>query len=268
MKKYLGKAVVASLALGAGFFVSKQVSAGTYTVREGDSFYSIAQAFQMDIYELAANNQLGIYDLIVPGQTLEVPSQAQAPAPAAALPATGTTAYTIEYGDSFSSIAQAFNMDYIELASINNLSIYDLLIPGQTLQVSGQVQSEAATEIADSYYLPGYSYEPGINYPIGQCTWGVQKVASWAGDWWGNAADWGANAARDGFRTGSTPEVGAIISWNDGGLGHVAYVIAVESETRIQVLEANYRGQQWVDNFRGWFNPIDSVSQITYIYPN
>ena len=37
------------------------------------------------------------------------------------------------------------------------------------------------------------------------------------------------SAAAAGFRTGSTPQVGAIISWNDGGYGHVAVVTAVES---------------------------------------
>nr|WP_261308479.1 CHAP domain-containing protein [Streptococcus suis] len=95
-----------------------------------------------------------------------------------------------------------------------------------------------------------------------------QKDTPWAGDWWGDAASWGANAARDGFRTGTTPEVGAIISWNDGALGHVAYVTAVNEDGQIQVLEANYRGQQWVDNFRGWFNPTDTIGEITYIYNN
>ena len=52
-----------------------------------------------------------------------------------------------------------------------------------------------------------------------------------AGDYWGNGAQWATSAAAAGFRTGSTPQVGAIACWNDGGYGHVAVVTAVSSST-------------------------------------
>ena len=47
----------------------------------------------------------------------------------------------------------------------------------------------------------------------------------------GNGAQWATSAAAAGFRTGSTPQVGAIACWNDGGYGHVAVVTAVSSST-------------------------------------
>lgn len=119
-----------------------------------------------------------------------------------------------------------------------------------------------------------YDYEGAVTYPQLQCTWGAKVLAPWAGQYWGNGGQWGASAAAAGFRTGTTPQVGALISWNDGSYGHIAYVVAVESETRIQVMEANYGGTAFaadprgIGNYRGWFNPIGIQGQVTYIYPN
>ena len=101
-------------------------------------------------------------------------------------------------------------------------------------------------------------------YPVGECTWGAKTLCPWAGDFWGNGGQWATSAAAAGFRTGSTPQVGAIICWNDGGYGHVAVVTAVESASRIQVSESNYAGNRTIGNYRGWFNP----GSVTYIYPN
>ena len=107
------------------------------------------------------------------------------------------------------------------------------------------------------------------SYPMGECTWGVKTLAPWAGDYWGNGAQWATSAAAAGFRTGSTPQVGAIACWNDGGYGHVAVVTAVESATRIQVSESNYGKKRYIGNHRGWFNPTTtSEGYVTYIYPN
>lgn len=109
-------------------------------------------------------------------------------------------------------------------------------------------------------------------YPVGQCTWAVKSLAPWIPNWLGNAGGWATNAKAKGFRTGSTPRVGAIAVWpNDGGgYGHVAYVTDIASSTRIQVKESNYAGNQYIANFRGWFNPLDSFwgGSVTYIYPD
>ena len=278
MKKVLGKVSLLTLVMAGGLFIGQSASADTaYTIQNGDSFYSIAQKHGVDPYALASANGLGIYDLILPGQVLtvpgyEAPAAPVAPAPAAA-PVANTSGYTVKEGDSFSSIAAAHGMDYNQLATSNGLSVYDLIVPGQVLQVTGAapVATPAATapaEAPSSYYLEGYDYEPGINYPVGQCTWAVQKLTGWAGDWWGNASTWAVNAARDGFAVGTTPAVGAIAVWDDGGFGHVAYVTGINEQGQIQVLEANYNGRQWIDNHRGWFNPNEGMGPVSYIYPH
>ena len=115
---------------------------------------------------------------------------------------------------------------------------------------------------------PTYSTNAS-SYPTGECTWGAKTLAPWAGDYWGNGAQWATSAAAAGFRTGSQPQVGAIACWNDGGYGHVAVVTAVSSTTSIQVSESNYGGNRTIGNKRGWFNPTTtSEGYVTYIYPN
>ena len=144
---------------------------------------------------------------------------------------------------------------------------------------SAQVQATSTSNDEDSSYTPAPTPAPArqrptyssnaSSYPTGECTWGAKTLAPWAGDYWGNGAQWATSAAAAGFRTGSTPQVGAIACWNDGGYGHVAVVTAVSSSSRIQVSESNYGGNRTIGNKRGWFNPTTtSEGYVTYIYPN
>ena len=145
---------------------------------------------------------------------------------------------------------------------------------------AAQVQATSSSSSSsddDSSYTPAptpVSQRPtystnASSYPTGECTWGAKTLAPWAGDYWGNGAQWATSAAAAGFRTGSQPQVGAIACWNDGGYGHVAVVTAVSSKTSIQVSESNYGGDRTISNKRGWFNPTTtSEGYVTYIYPN
>ena len=140
-----------------------------------------------------------------------------------------------------------------------------------------QATSTSSSSDDDSSYTPvatrttsrpTYSTNAS-SYPTGECTWGAKTLAPWAGDYWGNGAQWAASAAAAGFRTGSQPQVGAIACWNDGGYGHVAVVTAVSSSSSIQVSESNYGGDRTISNKRGWFNPTTtSEGYVTYIYQN
>ena len=134
--------------------------------------------------------------------------------------------------------------------------------------VSSSSESSSSYTPAPVKHRPTYSTNAS-SYPTGECTWGAKTLAPWAGDYWGNGAQWATSAAAAGFRTGSTPQVGAIACWNDGGYGHVAVVTAVSSSTSIQVSESNYGGNRTIGNKRGWFNPTTtSEGFVTYIYPN
>lgn len=106
----------------------------------------------------------------------------------------------------------------------------------------------------------------GNTYPVGQCTWGVKSLASWVGNNWGNANQWGVSAVAAGHSTGSTPAVGAVIVWpyDGGGYGHVAYVTSV-SGSNITVMESNYAGNMSIGNYRGTFN-VNSSGSHYFIY--
>lgn len=135
-------------------------------------------------------------------------------------------------------------------------------------EVTTPTPTPTVTPTVSTTTRPRYNTDAS-SYPIGECTWGAKTLAPWAGDYWGNGAQWATSAAAAGFRTGSTPQVGAIACWNDGAYGHVAVVTAVESNTRIQVSESNVGGKRYIGNHRGWFNPTTtSEGFVTYIYQN
>ena len=152
------------------------------------------------------------------------------------------------------------------VASANTTLVAQVQATAASYSASSEAEAPTPTPVAapaPARQRPTYSTNAS-SYPVGECTWGAKTLAPWAGDYWGNGGQWAASAAAAGFRTGSTPQVGAIACWNDGGYGHVAVVTAVESSSRIQVSESNYGGNRTIGNHRGWFNP----GGVTYIYPN
>ena len=152
------------------------------------------------------------------------------------------------------------------VASANTTLVAQVQATAASSSASSEAEAPTPTPVATPAPVkqrPTYNTNAS-SYPVGECTWGAKTLAPWAGDYWGNGGQWAASAAAAGFRTGSTPQVGAIACWNDGGYGHVAVVTVVESSSRIQVSESNYGGNRTIGNHRGWFNP----GGVTYIYPN
>ena len=132
--------------------------------------------------------------------------------------------------------------------------------------------SEAPASQAPAAETPKVSAASTPNtYPVGQCTWGAKSLASWVGNYWGNAKNWIASAQAAGHSVGTTPVAGAIAVWpNDGGgYGHVAYVTSASGANSIQVMESNYAGNMSIGNYRGTFDPTSSAhgGSVYYIYP-
>jgi surface antigen len=104
-------------------------------------------------------------------------------------------------------------------------------------------------------YVPSGFYPDRYTKPAGECTsW---AAALWPGHqgrgvtWSGDAWEWYANAAAQGYTAARAPAVGAIVvfarsSGDGGGWGHVGVVIAVAS-TSFRVTEMNFRGRYVVD---------------------
>ena len=79
MKKTVAKLTLGLTSIAILATVGAQtVSADSYVVQDGDSFFGIAAASGMDPYVLAANNGKSIFDTIHPGDVLEVSGLTQA----------------------------------------------------------------------------------------------------------------------------------------------------------------------------------------------
>ena len=114
----------------------------TYTVQAGDLLALIAAQFGTTYIELAQINGIANPDLLHVGQVLQVPVPAGTSAPSAGGTAAPTTqpttgSYTVQGGDSLSSIAAQFGINYFELARLNGIANPDVLRVGQVLQVPG-----------------------------------------------------------------------------------------------------------------------------------
>lgn len=122
-----------------------------------------------------------------------------------------------------------------------------------------QAQADtAAQEPARTGGMGGANTE-GNAYDYGYCTWYVKNRRPDIPNDWGNAAEWLGAAQASGWPTGSNPSVGAIAQ-QGGGLGHVAYVEAVNNDGTIYISEMNYEG--WgVQSYR-----TADASSFNYIY--
>ena len=104
----------------------------TYTVKAGDTLYSIAQRFGLTVNELKSINNLTNNNLRV-GQVLFISGgeEEEEPEP---LPPAGTNTYTVQPGDTLYKIARQFNTTVGDLISLNNLSSTTLSV-GQVLRL-------------------------------------------------------------------------------------------------------------------------------------
>jgi LysM repeat protein len=91
----------------------------TYTVQDGDTLRSIADAFNLDILSLVAMNGLDDPDLIRPGSTLRVSAPPKE--------------YVVQTGDTLGDIAYRYSLSSAAVLKANGLADPDLIVAGMTL---------------------------------------------------------------------------------------------------------------------------------------
>ena len=111
---------------GQGSTVSQKATtttstAGTYTVRYGDTLSAIASRYGTSTSTLASINGISNPNWIYPGQTIKLSG------------GSSTRAYTVRSGDTLSGIASRLGTSWISLKAKNGIANANLIYPGQTL---------------------------------------------------------------------------------------------------------------------------------------
>lgn len=98
-----------------------------YTVKRGDSLYSIASQAKLSVAELAALNDMSANSSLYAGQTLQVPLGYQVP-----------EQYTVQAGDTLTAIANRYDLNIDDIANWNGLGRNSGLRAGQRLTLSAE----------------------------------------------------------------------------------------------------------------------------------
>lgn len=123
--KYYAEAVVRAIAKYKNIPYNAPVEGDYYTVKKGDSLWSIATKYGITVDELKALNNITNNTIHV-GQNLKVKAESEKPVE-------DYLVYTVKSGDSLWKIASEFNTTVATLKSINNLKNDNLTINQQLL---------------------------------------------------------------------------------------------------------------------------------------
>lgn len=104
-----------------------------YTIRAGDTFFTIARIFNVSLDALLAANPGVDPDALHIGQVICIPGAVPPPVTCPA----GTMPYTIQAGDTFFTIARKHNVSLDQLLAANPNINPDNLIVGQTICIPG-----------------------------------------------------------------------------------------------------------------------------------
>lgn len=98
------------------------------TVSYGDTLSGIARLFNTSVNSLVRLNDIDNPNLIYPGQRLYIWVKAN-------VPYACCDQYIVRRGDTLSSIAERFGLNWRRIASINEISNPDLIYPGQAIKL-------------------------------------------------------------------------------------------------------------------------------------
>ncbi len=132
----------------------------TYTVRPGDTLFSIAQRFGTTVSTLAAANNIANPNLISVGQVLRIPTGT---APAPPQPPVGGS-YTVRAGDTLSSIAARHGTTVSALAAANNIANPNLIRVGQVLVIPGATgPAQVVRNVTTTQRLVVFTFDAGAD---------------------------------------------------------------------------------------------------------
>lgn len=131
----------------------------TYTVKKGDSLYSIANKYNTTVEELKRINNLTSNTLSI-GQVLKLPSDKVSDVDKEE----NTISYTVQKGDSLYSIARKYSTTIDKIKDLNNLTT-NLLSIGQVLLIPTNTNLETTYTVqkGDSLYSIAKKYDTTVD---------------------------------------------------------------------------------------------------------
>lgn len=139
-------------------------TAGTYTVKAGDTLSAIASRYSTSSSTLASLNSLSNPNLIYVGQVLKVSSNASTSSSTnSSANSTVTTAasYTVKAGDTLSAIAAKYGTTYQALASANSISNPNDIYVGQVIKVSATATAASSQAASSTSSNGSYTVKSG-----------------------------------------------------------------------------------------------------------
>ena len=142
-KRNLLMTTMATLSASGALFAasSTAMAATTHEIAQNDTLWSLSQKYGVSVKALKKVNKLSS-DLIIAGQTLKVPSKAEAKL------ATATT-HKVVKGDTLWSIAKKYGVTVASLKKANNLTS-DAIDVGQKLRLYASAANTANTVTASA----------------------------------------------------------------------------------------------------------------------
>lgn len=144
-----------------------------YVVKTGDTLSSIAAKYNTTWQKLAEYNNISNPNVIYTGQKIKIPgtkkeetSVPETPAPVTPTPTEPKEiTYIVKAGDTLSSIAAKYGVDYKEIAKLNNLTNANLIYGGQKLKIPVK---ENTVSYRIKVNVPGLNRRkgPGTNYSV------------------------------------------------------------------------------------------------------
>ncbi|MFE6733211.1 LysM peptidoglycan-binding domain-containing protein [Microbacterium sp. NPDC057650] len=127
--------------------VPTAVAPASYTVRAGDTVWTIAKKHGLRTADILAWNGMTMRSVIYPGQKLKLQKPAAAARPAAAAPAAVTPkTHTVAKGDTVYGIARKYGTSVSAILAANRLGASAVIHPGQRLIVSGAAPAGPAAK--------------------------------------------------------------------------------------------------------------------------
>jgi LysM repeat protein len=117
----------------------------TYVVKKGDTLYSISKRYHTTVEKLTRINHISDPTTLSVGQELKIPLPPAAAKPTRPVPVAGSKTYTVQKGDTLSSIARKFNTSVATLQKLNHFANPNKLAVGSVILVPATTKAKPTT---------------------------------------------------------------------------------------------------------------------------